>query len=211
MLKSLSICLAVAGLICAGPRSTIALDAPANRFSALQDWQSQIGSDLEHNKRYLPATRTRGKIGIVKFELTMNRGGWVLPGTRIVTADPDLGRVALLLLQQAQPFPAPAPTDPSALSCRSGSTISPHKDRPRSSRAANSWSVTRPIVRSSNIRLARRRFGGWRLRRRCLACPTAVPRRSVTSQSASRPLPRRPNSSSRPLVSFAAVASSRRR
>ena len=110
MLKShsLSICLAVAGLICAGPRSTIALDAPANRFSALQDWQSQIGSDLEHNKRYLPATRTRGKIGIVKFELTMNRAGWVLPGTRIVTVDPDLGRVALLLLQQAQPFPAPA-------------------------------------------------------------------------------------------------------
>ena len=38
----------------------------------------------------------------------MNRGGWVLPGTRIVTVDPDLGRVALLLLQQAQPFPAPA-------------------------------------------------------------------------------------------------------
>jgi len=104
---SLSICLAVAGLICAGPRSTIALDAPANRFSALQDWQSQIGSDLEHNKRYLPATRTRGKIGIVKFELTMNRAGWVLPGTRIVTVDPDLGRVALLLLQQSQPFPAP--------------------------------------------------------------------------------------------------------
>jgi hypothetical protein len=69
---------------------------------------AQIGSVLEHNKRYLPATRTRGKIGIVKYELTMNRGGWVLPGTRIVTDDPDLGRVALLLLQQAQPFPAPA-------------------------------------------------------------------------------------------------------
>ncbi|TMJ70786.1 MAG: hypothetical protein E6G80_11070 [Alphaproteobacteria bacterium] len=34
----------------------------------------------------------------------MNRAGWVLPGTRIVTVDPDLGRVALLLLQQAQPF-----------------------------------------------------------------------------------------------------------
>jgi hypothetical protein len=74
----------------------MALDGPATRFSALQDWQSQIGSDLEHNKRYLPATRTRGKIGIVRYELTMNRGGWVLPGTRIVTIDPDLGRVALL-------------------------------------------------------------------------------------------------------------------
>ncbi len=108
MLKSLSICLAVAGLVCTGARSTIALDGPANRFSALQDWQSQISSDLEHNKRYLPATRTRGKIGIVRFELTMNRAGWVLPGTRIVTVDADLGRVALLLLQQAQPFPAPA-------------------------------------------------------------------------------------------------------
>ena len=108
ILKSLSICLAVAGLICTSPQSAIALDGPATRFSALQDWQSQISSDLEHNKRYLPATRTRGKIGIVRYELTMNRGGWVLPGTRIVTGDPDLGRVALLLLQQAQPFPAPA-------------------------------------------------------------------------------------------------------
>jgi len=37
----------------------------------------------------------------------MNRAGWVLPGTRIVTIDPELGRVALLLLQQSQPFPAP--------------------------------------------------------------------------------------------------------
>jgi len=101
MLKSLS-------LICTSPQSAIALDGSATRFSALQDWQSQISSDLEHNKRYLPATRTRGKIGIVRYELTMNRGGWVLPGTRIVTGDPDLGRVALLLLQQAQPFPAPA-------------------------------------------------------------------------------------------------------
>src|SRR5260370_17181919 len=100
---SRSICLAVAGLICAGPRSTIALDAPANRFSALQDWQSQIGSDLEHNKRYLPATRTRGKIGIVKFELTMNRAGWVLPGTRIVTVYPHLRTRPLLLPPQPQP------------------------------------------------------------------------------------------------------------
>jgi hypothetical protein len=31
----------------------------------------------------------------------------VLPGTRIVTVDPALGGVALLLLQQSQPFPAP--------------------------------------------------------------------------------------------------------
>jgi hypothetical protein len=37
----------------------------------------------------------------------MNRAGWVLPGTRIVTMDPELGRVGLLLLQQSQPFPAP--------------------------------------------------------------------------------------------------------
>jgi hypothetical protein len=43
----------------------------------------------------------------VNFELNMNRAGWVLPGTRIVTVDPELGRVALLLLHQSQPFPAP--------------------------------------------------------------------------------------------------------
>jgi hypothetical protein len=62
-------------------------------FSALQEWKNQITAELEHNKRYLPAIRTRGKIGVVKFELNINRSGWVLPGTRIVTADPDLGRV----------------------------------------------------------------------------------------------------------------------
>src|SRR5437660_1648365 len=48
----------------------------------------------------------------------------------------------------------------SASSFPSGSTMFLHKDRPRSSRAANSSSVTRPIVRSSHIRRARRRFGG---------------------------------------------------
>jgi hypothetical protein len=77
------------------------------RFSPITEWKNQISSDLEHNKRYLPDNRTRGKIGVVRFELTMNRAGWVLPGTRIVTIDPELGRVALLLLQQSQPFPAP--------------------------------------------------------------------------------------------------------
>src|SRR5262249_48783218 len=37
----------------------------------------------------------------------MNRAGGVLPGTRIVTLDDELGRLALLLLQQSQPFPPP--------------------------------------------------------------------------------------------------------
>jgi hypothetical protein len=77
------------------------------RFFSHYRGKNQISSDLEHNKRYLPDNRTRGKIGVVRFELTMNRAGWVLPGTRIVTIDPELGRVALLLLQQSQPFPAP--------------------------------------------------------------------------------------------------------
>jgi len=31
----------------------------------------------------------------------------VVPGTRIVTVDRELGSMALLLLQQSQPFPAP--------------------------------------------------------------------------------------------------------
>src|SRR5262245_53315659 len=92
----------------AGGEIVVARDGPVSDFSALQEWKNQITAELAHNKRYLPATRTRGKIGVVKFELNINRSGWVLPGTRIVTADPDLGRVALLLLQQAQPFPAPA-------------------------------------------------------------------------------------------------------
>lgn len=97
----------VAALMSAGVGTAVARDGSASDFSALQEWKSQITADLEHNKRYLPATRTRGKIGVVKFELTLNRAGWVLPGTRILTVDPELGRVALLLLQQSQPFPAP--------------------------------------------------------------------------------------------------------
>jgi hypothetical protein len=97
----------VAALMSAGGEIAVARDGPVSDFSALQEWRNQIAAELEHNKRYLPAARTRGKIGVVKFELNINRSGWVLPGTRIVTADPDLGRVALLLLQQSQPFPAP--------------------------------------------------------------------------------------------------------
>jgi hypothetical protein len=97
----------LAALISTCVEIAVARDGPASDFSALQEWKNQITAEVEHNKRYLPATRTRGKIGVVKFELNINRSGWVLPGTRIVTADPDLGRVALLLLQQSQPFPAP--------------------------------------------------------------------------------------------------------
>ena len=89
-----------------GAQPAVARDGPGSDFSPITEWGNQISSDLEHNKRYLPGERIRGRIGTVRFELTMNRAGWVLPGTRIVTVDP-LGRVALLLLQQSQPFPAP--------------------------------------------------------------------------------------------------------
>jgi hypothetical protein len=88
-------------------QTAVARDGSASDFSPIIEWRNQISSELEHNKRYLPENRTRGRIGIVRFELTMNRAGWVLPGTRIITIDPELGRVALLLLQQSQPFPAP--------------------------------------------------------------------------------------------------------
>jgi hypothetical protein len=71
------------------------------------EWKNQIIADLEHNKRYLPRTRTRGKGGVVRFEFNMSRSGWVLPGTRIVTINPELGRAALLLIQQSQPFSPP--------------------------------------------------------------------------------------------------------
>src|SRR5262249_36644717 len=37
----------------------------------------------------------------------MSRSGWVLPGTRIVTINPELGRAALLPIQQSQPFSPP--------------------------------------------------------------------------------------------------------
>jgi len=44
-------------------------------FSRYREWGSQISSDLEHNKRYLPDSRTRGRIGMVRFGLTMNCAG----------------------------------------------------------------------------------------------------------------------------------------
>src|SRR5262249_37169724 len=71
------------------------------------EWKNQIIADLEHNKRYLSGTRTRGRGGIVRFEFNMSRAGWVLPGTRIVTMNPELGRAALPLIQQTHPFAAP--------------------------------------------------------------------------------------------------------
>jgi hypothetical protein len=105
--RLLGVFVVVSALVSPGAEVAVARDAPASNFSPLLEWKNQIAADLEHNKRYLPGARIRGKIGVVNFELTMNRAGWVLPGTRIVTADPELGRVALLLLQQSQPFPAP--------------------------------------------------------------------------------------------------------
>ena len=109
MLKSrvLSICLGIAALMSTGAVSAVARDAPGNEFSLSEEWKNQILADLEYNKRYLPGARIRGRFGLVRFELKMNRAGWVLPGTRIVTLDDELGRLALLLLQQSQPFPPP--------------------------------------------------------------------------------------------------------
>ena len=97
----------VSALVSPGAEVAVARDAPANDFSSLLEWKNQIAADIEHNKRYLPGVRTRGKIGVVYFDLNISRAGWVLPGTRIVTVDRELGSAALLLLQQAQPFPAP--------------------------------------------------------------------------------------------------------
>jgi hypothetical protein len=109
MLKSrlLGIFLVAAAPMFTSAEFAVGRNAPADDFSPLLEWKNQILADLEHNKRYLPGIRTRGKFGVVKFELSLNRSGWVLPGTRIVTLDPELGRVALLLLQQSQPFPPP--------------------------------------------------------------------------------------------------------
>src|SRR5262249_23397632 len=90
-----------------GAEFAVARSAGDDDVSVPLEWKNQIIADLEHNKRYLPRIRTRGKSGIVRFEFNMSRSGWVLPGTRIVTVNPELGRAALLLIQQSQPFPPP--------------------------------------------------------------------------------------------------------
>ena len=105
--RLLGIFAVLSALASPGAEFAVARDAPANDFSSLLEWKNQIAADIEHNKRYLPGVRTRGKIGVVYFDLNISRAGWVLPGTRIVTVDRELGSAALLLLQQAQPFPAP--------------------------------------------------------------------------------------------------------
>ena len=169
----------------------IARDGPASDFSALQEWKNQIAAELEHNKRYLPATRTRGKIGVVKFELNINRSGWVLPGTRIVTADPDLGRVALLLLQQSQPFPAPdnfkVPDSSFRIVASIGSSTFLLRNRRdfKVSTTASCRNVTRRIGRSWTISVEGRHIGTRRCRLRCFAHPRGVPRQSVRRRSAS--------------------------
>src|SRR6516162_7225630 len=103
--RLLGIFAVVSALASPGAEFALARDAPANNFSSLVEWKNQIAADIEHNKRCLPGVRTRGKIGVVYFDLNINRAGWVLPGTRIVTVDRELGSAGLLLLQQAQPFP----------------------------------------------------------------------------------------------------------
>ena len=105
--RLLGIFLLAAALMFTGAESAVARSADDNDASVPPEWKNQIIADLEHNKRYLPRTRTRGKSGVVRFEFNMSRSGWVLPGTRIVTINPELGRAALLLIQQSQPFSPP--------------------------------------------------------------------------------------------------------
>ena len=105
--RSLGIFLLTAALMSTAAEFTVARSAADDDVSVPLEWKNQIIADLEHNKRYLPRIRIRGKSGIVRFEFNMSRSGWVLPGTRIVTINPELGRAALLLIQQSQPFSPP--------------------------------------------------------------------------------------------------------
>src|SRR2546430_571367 len=105
--RLLGIFLLAAALMSTGAESAVARSADDNDVSVPPEWKCQIIADLEHNKRYLSRTRIRGKSGVVRFEFNMSRSGWVLPGTRIVTINPELGRAALLLVQQSQPFSPP--------------------------------------------------------------------------------------------------------
>jgi hypothetical protein len=105
--RLLGIFLLAAALMFTGAESAVARSADDNDASVPPEWKNQIIADLEHNKRYLSRSRTRGKSGVVRFEFNMSRSGWVLPGTRIVTINPELGRAALLLIQQSQPFSPP--------------------------------------------------------------------------------------------------------
>jgi hypothetical protein len=45
-----------------GAVSAVARDAPGNEFSLSEEWKNQILADLEHNKRYLPGARIRGRL-----------------------------------------------------------------------------------------------------------------------------------------------------
>ena len=105
--RLLGIFLLAAAPMSVGAEFAVARSVGENDVSVPLEWKNQIIADLEHNKRYLPGTRTRGKSGVVRFEFHMSRSGWVLPGTRIVTINPELGRAALLLIQQSQPFSPP--------------------------------------------------------------------------------------------------------
>jgi hypothetical protein len=188
MLKSrvLSICLGVAALMSMGAVSAVARDAPGNEFSLSEEWKNQSLADLEHNKRYLPGARIRGRFGLVRFELKMNRAGWVLPGTRIVTLDDELGRLALLLLQQSQPFPPPDQVKVPDAGFRmvvpmrfnspplSEETIGgPDFERRKLLECYEATS------RNWSINVARRRGEGWRLRTLFIACRRDVLRPSV--------------------------------
>src|SRR5215475_1847904 len=105
--RLLGVFLVAAAPMFTGAEFAVARDVRENDVSVPLEWKNQIIADLEHNKRYLPGTRIRSRGGIVRFEFNMSRAGWVLPGTRIVTVNPELGRAALLLVQQSQPFAPP--------------------------------------------------------------------------------------------------------
>src|SRR5262249_38739750 len=125
---------------------------------------------------------------LVRFELKMNRAGGVLRGTRIVTLDDELGRLALLLLQQSQPFPPPDQLKVPDAWCRCGSTVPHFPRRPqavRTSSGASFSNVTRRTGRNWSINVTRRRGEGWRHRTLFIACRRDVLRPSVGRASVS--------------------------
>src|SRR5437879_13600179 len=99
--RLLGIFVVVSALMSSGAELADARDAPANDFSSLLEWKSQIASDIEHNKRYLPGVRTRGKIGVVYFDLNINPAACVQTATRIVNGEHKLANPAPLHLPQS--------------------------------------------------------------------------------------------------------------
>ena len=90
------------------PAAPVQGQATPKSSNAIPTWKTKIVALLERNKRYPPASQSRGEHGVAQVFFSLDRAGRVIE-SRVLRSSgaAALDEEAIALLQRAQPFPAP--------------------------------------------------------------------------------------------------------